>query len=226
MNRESGVFVYNLTDGVQIAGVSGGSWEEFRELLSKVSPTEKLVVSPELITDTNGSDEEIVMRREKIESRVAEMIDFSSSRPVTTFLLGTPLFVNPRKPRNSLLFIKNGEIVGCVNKRCGATREENECFEMVSEERPFLIPGTNTAVLICADLALAAFYAGKIDKETRDRCLELGGKKHLVGREVSFLPETATSLVVVSCWGVGGQWMVEGKEDEYYKMQLKILLGD
>ena len=220
MCRVNGLSFWDLDDGTRVVGVSSSNWKEFYKLLEEVSPTERLVVSPELVTVAGRDLKDVIQMRAEIESRVMNVLDFSCSRPETMFLLGTPLFVNPERPRNSALCIKNGEIVDSINKRCGVTREENECFEMVPEERPFVVPGTNTAVLICADFSLATLYSSQTGADL-DRCLELGGKSQLIGQRVRFLPEFATSLLVIACWGVGGQWIVVGREDEYYEMQLR-----
>lgn len=157
--------------------------------------------------------------KDMISKRLDRLFEFSVARPETTFVIGTPLFKD-KKPRNSALLIKNGEVVGLTSKRSGATEEENRYFDLIAEEAPLLIPGTKTALLICADMPTASLYAG-CDKELLVETLRLSKRQHLIGKKVNFIPPLATSLLVIACWGVGGQWMREGKEDEYYRMQLR-----
>ncbi|KKT66685.1 MAG: hypothetical protein UW58_C0004G0034 [Candidatus Collierbacteria bacterium GW2011_GWC2_44_30] len=110
-----------------------------------------------------------------------------------------------------------------TNKRSGATLEENFCFDLVAEEAPLLLPGTNTAVLICADLPTAVLYTDQ-DKSFLDRTLELSNRRHLMGKNVQLLPASATSLLVIACWSIGGSWIQEGQADEYYRMQLRNIV--
>ncbi len=218
--RETGVCRFVLVDGAEITGVSGNTWEEYFDLLKQVSPTETYVVSPELITYAGMDFAEMNEKADLINQRIESMVDYSNSFPETTFVLGTPLFVDISKPRNSALLIKNGEIIGVTNKRSGATVEENKYFELMAEEPPLLLPGTKTALLICADLPTASLYAN-CDNSLLLETLRLSKREHLIGKKVELLPSSATSLVVIACWGVGGQWVQPGKEDFYYGMQLR-----
>lgn len=222
-NRETGIHRYALSDGTEITGVSANTWSEFEKLLELTSPTDKIVVSPELITYTHGSFDELAIHAEEITARIEHIIDFSGNRPTTVFVVGTPLFVNPEKPRNSALLIKNGEIIGATNKRSGATADEVNCFELMPEEPPLLIPGTNTALLICADLPIAMLFSGNVQNGTDEmkRILELANKSYLFGKTITPLAEDATSALVMSCWGVGGNFVQEGNADEYYRFQLR-----
>lgn len=219
--RESGVIRHVLNDRTEIAGVSANSWDQFVELLLTVSVTDKLVVSPELITCSDIAFEECLNARELIEFRLLELVKYSTNRPETTYVIGTPLFSEgDSKPTNSAILIKNGKVLGRTNKRGGATESEKATFGFVAEEPPFLIPGTKTALLICSDLATATIYFNK-DSVMLKRMLELSGRELLIGREVNTISPEATSLLVLACWGVGGNFVVSGREDEYYRFQLR-----
>lgn len=219
--RETGICRYSLMEGMEIVGVSGNSWEEYFDLIKRVSPTDKFVVSPELITYAGMNFGEIVKNSNLVNQRIEMVVNYSMYFSETVFVLGTPLFVSDEKPRNSALLIKKGEIIGITNKRSGATVEENKHFELVAEEPPLLLPGTKTALLICADLPTATLYTSCRNEDLLLESLRLSRREHLIGKKVEPLPSSATSLLVIACWGVGGQWVELGREDFYYSMQLR-----
>jgi len=221
--RESGIQSYDLDDGSEIVGVSANTWEEFRTMIEKASPDAPIVAGPELVTCAGIAFDDLVNNRELIAKRLGEILEYSTTRTKTTFIVGTSLFVNSDKPRNSAVLIKNGEIVDVTNKRSGASIEENNCFDLVAEEAPLLLPSTRTALLICADLPTAALFAYPKD-DSFNRTLELSNRQHLVGRHVQLIPPPATSLLVIACWGVGGSWVQEGNADEYYRLQLRNIV--
>jgi len=192
-------------------------------MIDSVSPDAPFVAGPELITIAGMVFNDLINNQDLINDRLSELLEFSRTRAKTLFVIGTPLFVHSDRPRNSVLLIKNGEIVDATNKRSGATLEENFCFDLVAEEAPLLLPGTNTAVLICADLPTAVLYTDQ-DKSFLDRTLELSNRRHLMGKNVQLLPASATSLLVIACWSIGGSWIQEGQADEYYRMQLRNIV--
>lgn len=216
--RSTGVFRAKFESGVEVAGVSANSWEVYWDHLRLVSTSDKYVVSPELITCAGMNFGSLINNKDLINRRIDSVVNLSKNLGDSYFLLGTPLFVND-KPRNSVLVIKSGEIVGVTNKRHGATDEENSFFEMIPEESPLLLPNTNTAIVICSDFGLASLYAG-CDPETVDEVLRISGRNNLVGRTVSILPEDLESVLLVSCWGVGSRYVEAGEQDQYYKNQL------
>ncbi len=217
--RSTGVFRAKFESGVEIAGVSANSWEEYWENLDGVSPTDKYIVSPELITCAGMRFEDLRKNEDVINGRIEKLIDLSNKFSDSYFLLGTPLFVN-EKPKNSVLVIRSGEIIGATNKRYGATNEENEFFEMLPEESPMLLPNTNTAIVICSDLVLASLYAG-YSEEMIGEILRVSGKNDLKGKKLEVLPDNVESVLLVSCWSVGGRFVSEGQEDDYYRNQLR-----
>lgn len=219
--RCEGVYRTRLADGVEIVSLSANTWERYMDLLAtKVAVTDKVVVSPELITYAGGNFEELVDNKDVMEERITKVVDLSANYPETTFLLGTPLFVDESKPRNSVILIKNGEILGATSKRSGATAEENRYFEMVAEEAPMVIPDTNTSLAICSDLAIAGFLL-EYEPSKVETVLRVAGKENLIGKDVRVVDSHSTSAVVISCWGVGAKFLKEEKYvDEYYKNQL------
>jgi len=217
---ESGVYRYVLNDGSGITGISADSWGAYYRLLEKTIDSDKIVASPELITQVGVGFADLHRKRSLIEARLEQVLNFSRSRKETLFILGTPLFVNNDKPRNSAVLIKNGEIIGVTNKRSGATDEERKCFELVAEEPPLLLPGTQTSLLICADLPTASLYSHPTDDHT-DRILELSNRANLIGKEVRCIHPLARNVLMISCWGVGGTFVRRGKADEYYRLQLR-----
>jgi len=221
--RDNGIQQYALSDQTKITGVSANSWGEFCLLLEETGDNSPIVVSPELITYANEPFVDLVNNRVLIEERIERVLEFSKFREGTLFILGTPLFVENEKPRNSALLIQNGGIVGVTNKRSGATKMENESFDLVPEEPPLLIPGTKTALLICADLPTACLCLHPDDRFF-ERTLELSNRRQLIGKKVSLLPDEATSLLVIACWGVGGSCVKRDKANEYYEYQLRNIV--
>ena len=215
--RDTGVFRSSFESGLEIAGVSANSWEEYLEYLSRLSPTDKYVVSPELITCAGMDFEALQTNKDLINQRIDSVVNLSNNFGDSYFLLGTPLFVN-KKPRNSVLVIKNGVIVGVTNKRYGATVLENEFFEMIPEETPLLLPETQTPIVICSDLALASLYVGK--NENLDEILKISGRIELIDKHVEVLPSSSKSILVVAGWAVGGRFVEDATSDMYYKNQL------
>ena len=41
---------------------------------------------------------------------------------------------------------------------------------------------------------------------------------------MQLIPPSATSLLVIACWGTGGSWVQEGNADEYYGLQLRNIV--
>lgn len=218
--RRTGIHRYTLADGTIITGLSANTWEEYLGLLRKITPQDKYIVSPELITYAGEDFMSLRQDIDLVNQRIGTVLECSSSMKETVFVLSTPLYLEKDRVRNSVLLIKNGEIINVTNKRSAATQYESDCFEMVADEPSLLLPGTKTALLICADFPTASLYAN-CDERSLNECLRLSGRQNLVGKKVNLIPSTATSLLVISCWSVGGRWVVPGNEDYYYGMQLR-----
>lgn len=223
--RESGVQRYTLTNGITITGVSARTWQDFMSLLSQINEGDRVVVSPELMTYPHEPSKDSLDSEELVGKRVDEVRKFSKKLPQTTFVIGTPTFDSGKKPRNSAVFIKKGEVVATTHKRSAATKEEKKYFEMVPEENPMVIPDTDTAFLICADMPTARLYLDQNLSAERKRLLKMSGKEDLIGKNPKFLPDGAKSLVVISCWAIGSIFAeapsFKAMADEYYRLELR-----
>lgn len=218
--RETGIQRYVLSDNTEIVGVSENTWDEFYSRLKETLVSDRIVASPELITFAGESFEDLETKAQTVNERVSEVKMFSKTRPKTTFIIGTPIYVDKGKPRNGALLISNGEIVGVTSKKSGATAEENKYFEFVAEEPSLIIPGTKTSLLICSDLVTADMIIST-DETKLVRTLELSNRGHLTGKNVQLLTPDTTSVLVIACWGVGGLYVKEGGADSYYGVQLR-----
>lgn len=206
-----------------ITAVSSPGWASFTEDLKKLSSRDVFVVSPELMTATEIEREDVLPARAVIEERIDYVKNVSARMPGTTFLLGTPVFSGEGKPTNSILYLRAGDVIGMTSKRSGVTEWERNNFTFVAEEPPSLIPGSKIGVLICADLATATHYLR--NEDVKERVLQLGGRDNLIGTHPHFIHPAAKTLVIPSCWGIGGNRLYSGREDPdaYYQMQLKAV---
>jgi len=220
-NLFHGIHHYTLQNGETIAALSAQTWPEYLEYLSQVTDEDGLVVSPELITFTGQPLDEVRENRELIEARIEEVKEESRKHPSTLFLLGTPTFPEKGKPRNSVVFVQNGGLISQAHKRTGATSKEYKTFDLLAEEPPSLIPETNIGLLICADIfSLLIFNSSQEGIEER---LRLFGKSNLIGAKPTFIHPEAKNLLVMSCWGVGGnrRWVKQVGPNQYYLEALR-----
>ena len=223
--HEHGLHRLNFSSGETVTAVSAQTWSGYLSYLKQINRRDKLVVSPELMTFTGRPLHEVSKARDEIENRIDEIKKFSIQHPNTTFLLGTPTF-EMTKPRNSILVIKVGEVIGQTHKRSGATAKERDNFDLPVEELPMIIPGTDIGVLICADLATTSiFLRPGQDQEIFNEALRRSGRESFVGKQPTFLHPQTKKLILPSCWGVGGnqQLIKPGDANNYYKLQLRNL---
>ncbi len=209
-----------LAKGTQITAVSAATWEEYYALIRRdLHKDDRVAVSPELITVAGVPFSNLKQWKNKVAQRIKQIKEYSKLQPQTLFVLGTPTFPLVGRPNNSALFIKNGAILGQTNKRSGAAEEERNTFNLRPEEPAMLLPGTKTGLLICADLSTLSV----LGLTNTDQILRLSGRQNLIGKEVSFVHPNATSLVVISCWGVGGnrQLMAGRDANVYYQLNLR-----
>lgn len=219
-NFSHGIHRYKLHDDTLVTAVSAQTWSEYIKYLSQITDKDRLVVSPELMTFTGQPLAEVNSARQTIEKRIEEIKEMSKKRKQVLFLLGTPTFPAKGKPRNSILYIQNGKIIGSTNKRSGVTPAERDYFDLPAEEPAALIPGTNIGVLICADLSTASLY---MQPNLNDRTLKMAGRENLIGSKPTFLHPNAKSLLLPSCWGIGANksFLKHTSPDEYYRHQLR-----
>lgn len=205
-----------------VTAVSAHTWSHFRHLLAtKISAVDRLVVSPELITVAGEMFDGYRYRIKRlVEERVGELLRFSQRYPETIFLLGTPTFRHDHKPKNSVVFVQSGKVLGQTNKRSSATEWERTAFELVAEEPAVLVPQQGTiGVLICADLATTSIHRLCHSEEVLREC----GRGNMIGVNPTFIHPSAKILIVTSCWGVGGNKRLGAgvpNPTAYYQAQL------
>lgn len=223
--HKHGLHRLTFSSGEVVTAISAQTWSEYLSYLKQINKQDKLVVSPELITFAGQPLHQVGESKKKIESRINQITDLSTQYPNTTFLLGTPSFKTP-KPRNTILVIENGQVLGKTHKRSGATQAERNNFNLPVEEPPFLIPGTNIAVLICSDLATSSLYSRPhLDKDIFNTTLERIGRESFIDKNPTFIHTHAKKLILPSCWGVGGnqELMKPRDANSYYHLQLRNL---
>lgn len=209
-----GLHRFTLQNGLQLTGISAPTWDDFESYLRQLTPEDRVVISPELMTCAGINPEDVFENQLLIEDRTSRLLDFSTNFPDTLFILGTPTF-SFSKPRNTALIIRNGEILAQTNKRSGATLEERESFDLLPEEPCFLIPGMDIGLLICADLATLAFMsAAERTGNKVDRMFEITQREQLIGKKLNLLASGTKAILVISCWGIGGnRWMLDERKN-------------
>lgn len=220
--REHGIYRWQLSSGNKVTALSAQTWQAFSSLLRRITIEDEIIVSPELMTFAGQPLETVLDTKEDIQGRVSEVLTFSKKFPNSFFLLGTPTFDKSEKPKNSVVFIKNGVVIGSTSKRSGATEEERSNFSFVANEPPALVPGTKLGLLICSDVSTASISFNE-DTQRLKRVLELSHKDNLIGIKPTLIDPVAEDLIVPSCWGVGGNlnWMRGFDPDDYYRLQLR-----
>lgn len=208
--------------GERVALLSAQSWHELVAQLSVLNRSVSVVVTPELITLTGlPRVDSVALHQKEIEHRVSRIVEWSKLNPAIKVLLGTPLFAEGfEKPFNGVLFIHNGIISGESRKRAGVNQAEMALFSFSADEPAALVPETLLSVLICADLS--NFVLFQEEQDIRDRIFELLGRTSLIGvEEVHMIHPQAEHLVVLACWGSGGNAQLlkdstQAEIDEYY----------
>lgn len=219
-----GVHHWNLKNGKTLTAISSPNWTDFITNLNLITPNDELIVSPEIITCTETKSDIVSENKTLIEERIGQVKKLSASHPNTTLVLGTPIFSGEGKPKNGALIIKDGTIVGQTAKRSGAIDWEKNNFMFDPEEEPFLIPETDLGILICSDLAMMTIYLRPNKKiEDLNYVLTRSGHKNLVGFNPQFVHPKTKTLIVPSCWGIGGNNNLGGKTptDQYYRTELR-----
>lgn len=219
--RSYGIYRWDLRDGISLTVISSAGWTDFAKDLDLITSTDQLVVSPELITSTEFDFDKVGEARVLIEGRVNQVRKISAQHPETTLLLGTPIFQDEGKPKNGVIIIKAGDIIGQTAKRSGTTDWERDNFRFDPEEAPILIPGTNLGILICSDLGVASVYLRQF--RNKDEILTKSGHTNLVGFNPKFIHPDSRAIIVPSCWGIGSITDHIGNmpADEYYRLQLR-----
>lgn len=177
--------------------VSVPTWQEASEALTSCHFGSSVVLLPELITLSGAVDPEDLADRELVlttaNQHIAEAQAISSSQPDTTFLVGTPHYIEELdRPYNAAFVIKEGDIVDVVHKRI-LTRGE-ETFVLADYDQPACVVGEST-VIICKDIFGLRDEALHLIKFISSR--EVAEKM----RDVELLADGTDTLLVLSCWG-------------------------
>lgn len=218
-----GLHELELPNGEKLALASAYDWVDFTLQLSSLKRGVKFVVTPELITVADIELERMEQKKKKILSRVSAIRHFSTGFPETTFVLGTPVFEKEKKPTNSLLFIKNREDIGRVDKRTFASDLERQVFRANLSGGSFVSNFGKTGFLVCSDFGNLALMRGEESKI--DRKMDLRGNKEMIGYRGRLVGDGVSSIIVPSCWAVGSRWIEEAVQrgvtpDEYYHNSL------
>lgn len=223
--RYHGVHRFTLND-TSVTGLSAQNWSGLESLLDQTAQLDQIVVTPELITVAGQGLDTVPNSKELVQSRVEFIKSLSKKHPSSMILLGTPTYPPEGKPNNSILFIRNGEVIGQTNKRSSPVDAEHYNLNLVPEEPPSLIPGTDISVLICADLATCSIYGPNQLTNTveHNKLLKFTKRNNMIGTNPKFLHPEATKLIVASCWGVGGnrEWM-DGMDPDLVYMNSFLL---
>jgi hypothetical protein len=223
--HEHGFHRLSFSTGEMVTAISAQTWSEYLSHLKRINAQDKLVVSPELMTFTGRPLREVGQTKQIIKGRINQVETFSLQYPNTTFILGTPTF-NTSRPRNSVLFIKQGKIVAQTHKRSGATQEEQDVFDLPVHEKPSSIPDTDIGILICSDLAMASFLSRPhFNDKFLNQTLKTAGQASFINTQPTFLHSQTKKLIIPSCWGVGGnkKLMTTREVNKYYQVQLRNL---
>lgn len=177
-DRNYGVGHLPTTTGDIITTISQPDWEAFIGKLAEFTQCGQqigsLILSPELITSTDIDHGSVADLKTVIEDRVNEATSLTAQIPEATLLLGTVVFDETTvKPRNALVFLKNGIEVGRTHKVTPLGLPEREAFHLSANLRDIQKPKPNTMVIICSDLI-----------------------------EHPYIDDEVVTLLVSGCWGV------------------------
>ncbi len=120
--RNESVHNFDLANGTTVTGILADTWEDFagtfESLRNNPATIGSIILAPELITIAPyemGDPSDVL--QVNVEERITAARDMSTVYPDSTLILGTPT-TDPAaaKPKNSLLYIQAGEIVGQTSK--------------------------------------------------------------------------------------------------------------
>lgn len=138
-----------------VTTISQPDWLTFRDSLDNVISSGEagdFILGPELITSTDITLDEVAVQRIVIEERVHEAKLLTLQCPDTTLLLGTAVFdVIGARPRNAVLFLRDGDEIGRTHKAHTEVRAEQEVFYH-SNAPDVQRPVSHIAALISSDI--------------------------------------------------------------------------
>lgn len=228
--RSFGRHDFTTSGGKSITVISEPTWEEFWETTSSATDLGQIVVSPELMTSPVQLDQVDASQR-LIERRVAQVSELSRSRAGTTFALGSATFKNRSgRPANSVLFIKDGELIGQTNKAWSLSILEKKYFTLRPYSRSARL-ASKIVSLVCSDI-IGERYASQPPVKDQNpvigyrEALLIGSDYHCPDKKVKAQTET---VLLSSCWAVPLSKLFETDppaiKDARYRRQLEISLA-
>jgi hypothetical protein len=149
--REHGVHQFELSGGGLVTTISQPSWERFATALSRVDNPGDFILSPELITvSPEPSPGEMAGMPDVVEQRTEQVRTVSQRMPETTIVLGSLAFDTPR-PRNTLLFVRDGEMTG-RSPKLPYLAAESAVFHQAYDPAEHQRPAPQTDAIICSDI--------------------------------------------------------------------------
>lgn len=220
--RKEGTHTFELSNGHTVTGFSYDTWKTFKETLQRqAEASEKigsLVLTPELITIGGQPIEMVVSSQPVIKKRINKVKELSTAFPKSTIVLGTPTFEQDHKPRNSLLYLKNGQEIGRTYKLPGGSSVEPQVFEQAKSFRdsrtlpnyPSILPmlSSDLFVHIWDDNLLGYMFSSDTA---------------YVGKtQPSPFTESVDTLMVSAGWNVPVGNHAWTRDDEYHIKQLEF----
>lgn len=209
--------------GNEISIISASCFEDFVASLVQAPDSNKIILSPELITATGINFAELNLYKNEIEQRIFQILKISESLPSARIILGTPLWDSESpKPSNVVLLIQNGKIIQKTKKITNADLEEFETFDFIPDNESQNSVNTKTGILICSDLA----NAGAVrtfdfnNPKMKDLMGRMGKPWILQYSDMpKFIDPNWNTIFVPTIWGAGGnvKWADRSEPNEYYK---------
>lgn len=174
-------------DGQTVTLISEPTWDRFADSFSMLEHPGTYILSPELITTAGMTPGEEAKVHAVIAERVEEAQEISLEHPGSTILLGTATVdSNLPKPRNSTVFIKNGELIGQTHKMPPYNKGEFDFFYQSTAPGSTMRPDPNTQPIICSDLLYHAVEERQYDG---------------IGLPYAdSIKDTASTILVNACW--------------------------
>jgi hypothetical protein len=218
--RKEGIHNFELHNGQTVTGFSFNTWKGFKHTLERMAEASEtigsLLITPELVTIGNQPIEMVVPSRPVIKKRIKKVMELSTAFPESTIVLGTPTFRPSHKPRNSLVYIKDGQEIGRTYKLPGGSSVEPQVFEQAKTfsdscalpNHPSILP------MLSSDLFLHTWTDNLLGY------MFSGDKAHDGKKQPSPFTDVVDTLVVSAGWNVpvvNHEWV---RNDDYHIKQL------
>lgn len=154
--RSYGVRQIATPSGELITSVSQPDWPTLVQSLGGLARqgAGKLITTPELITSTDIDLADLSQHQPRVEDRIAEAKELTRDLPESTLLLGSVAFdPTVEKPRNAVLFLRDGEEVGRTYKKFPIGKYERTHLHDTAAPGDIVKPTSNVLNIICSDFA-------------------------------------------------------------------------